>query len=111
MTVTAKCLVECKVLENSLTTQLPPSSGIRTTIDKVTTTNYSGVSATVSMYKVPAAGAAGTSNLIKTKTLLAGETYTWPELVGHTLNSSDFIATNCTVATSVNFTMSGREQT
>jgi hypothetical protein len=55
---------------------------------------------------------AGNSNLItKTKTLAAGEVYTFPELVGQVLGIGDFISTIAGTATSINMRVSGREVT
>lgn len=111
MAVTNKCLVPYKEIENAQTTQYTASAGVRVILDKITTTNHSGAPATVTLYKVPSGGAAGVSNLVKAKTLAAGESYTWPELVGHTLNAGDFISGICTVAAAVNISISGRENT
>jgi len=109
MTVTNKCFVPYKEIENAQTTQF--TATVRTILDKITSTNHSGAPATVTLYKVPSGGAAGVSNLVKAKTFAAGEAYTWPELVGHTLNVGDFISGICTVATAVNLSVSGRENT
>jgi hypothetical protein len=54
--------------------------------------------------------AAGNSNLIvKTRTLQPGETYTFPEIVGHTLPSGGFVSTLASAAAAVNLRASGRE--
>ena len=85
--------------------------GVRTQLDKFTSTNFTGAPATLTLYKVQFGGAAGNSNLVRIKTLAAGECYTWPEIVGHVLNTGDFIATNAGAAASVNIMASGRENT
>jgi hypothetical protein len=53
---------------------------------------------------------AGNQNLIvKTKTLLPNETYTFPELVGHILAPGGFISTIAGTASAINIRCSGRE--
>lgn len=112
MTVTTKALIRSKDAENVITTQYTANAnGTRTIIDKFTSTNYTAGAVNLSVYLVPFGGAAGNSNLKKIKTLAAGECYTWPEVVGHTLDPGDFIATLCSAATSVNIQASGRENT
>ena len=111
MTVTVKVLVPAKTVENSQTTQYT-ATGVTTIIDKFTATNYSAAAATISVNLVTAAGSAGNDNLIvKTKTLQASETYTFPELVGHTLAPGGFISTLAGTATAINIRVSGREIT
>jgi hypothetical protein len=111
MTVNSVCLIESKDAANVITTQYTASVGARVIIDKFTATNYTAGALTLTVYLVPSGGSAGNSNLIKIKTLAAGECYTWPEIVGHTLNPQDFIATNASAATSINIRASGREIT
>jgi hypothetical protein len=111
MTVTAKVLIPAKIAENAQTTQYT-ASNVTTIIDKFTATNYSGSAATLSINLVTTAGTAGNSNLItKTKTLQAGEVYTFPEIVGQILGSGDFISTLAGTATAINIRASGREIT
>lgn len=111
MTVTATNIIPSKTAENSQTTQYT-ASGITTIIDKFTATNYSATTATISVNLVTAASSVGNDNLIvKTKTLQAGETYTFPEIVGHVLNNGGFISTLASAATSINIRASGREIT
>jgi hypothetical protein len=49
--------------------------------------------------------------IVKTKTLQASETYTFPELVGHVLNPGGFISTLAGTASAINIRVSGREVT
>lgn len=108
MTVTAQVLIASKNAENAQTTQYP-STNVRTIIDKFTATNYSAGAQTLSINLVTLADTAGNQNLIvKTKTLAAGETYTFPEIVGHILGVGDFISTIASAATSINIRASGR---
>ena len=82
MAVTVKVLIPAKIAEAAQTTQYT-ATGVTTLIDKLTATNYSAVAATLSVNLVTPADTAGNQNLIvKTKTLQAGETYTFPEIVG-----------------------------
>ncbi len=109
MTVTVKVLIPAKIAENAQTTQYT-ATGVKAIIDKFTATNYSAVPATLSVNLVTSAGAAGDLNLIvKTKTLQASETYTFPELVGASLDAGGFISTIASAATSISIRASGRE--
>lgn len=111
MTVTVKVLIPAKIAENAQTTQYT-STNVTTIIDKFTATNYSGTAATISVNLVTGADTAGNQNLIvKTKTLQAAETYTFPELVGHVLATSGFISTIAGTASAINIRASGREVT
>lgn len=111
MTVRLKVLIPAKILENSQTTQYT-ADGVSAIIDKITATNYSGSTVTVSVNIVTTSDTAGNQNLVvKTRSLLAGETYAFPELVGTVLASGGFISTIASAATSVNMRASGREVT
>ena len=111
MAVTVTVLIPAKTAETSQTTQYT-STGVTTIIDKFTATNYSASAATISINLVTAAGSAGTDNLIvKTKTLQAGETYTFPEIVGQVLSPSGFISTIAGTASAINMRASGRQVT
>lgn len=108
MSVTATVLVESKDAENTQTTQYT-SSNVRTIIDKFTATNYSASAASLSVNLVAVLSSASNSNLtVKTKTLQAGETYTFPEVVGHILASGDFISTIASASSAINLRVSGR---
>jgi hypothetical protein len=110
MTVIAKPLIAAKQAENAQTTQYTTPAGVRALLDKFTATNTSAASASLSVNLVTAADAAGNQNLIvKTKVLAAGETYSFPELVGHVLGPGDFISTLASVATAITIRASGRE--
>lgn len=108
MAVNVAVLIPAKTAENSQTTQYT-STGVTTVIDKFTATNYSATAASLSVNLVTAAGSAGNDNLIvKTKTLQAGETYTFPEIVGAALSSGGFISTLASAASAINIRASGR---
>lgn len=109
MTITVKVLIPAKIAESSQTTQYT-ASGVTTIIDKFTATNYDTVARTLSVNLVTSADTAGNQNLIvKTKTLQAGETYTFPEIVGAALAASGFISTIASSATAITIRASGRE--
>jgi hypothetical protein len=111
MTVTVKNLVPAVIAAASQTTQYT-ATNVTTIIDKFTATNYSASAATISVNLVTNGDTAGNQNLIaKTKTLQAGETYTFPELVGQVLNPGGFISTIAGTAASINIRVSGREVT
>lgn len=109
MTITVKVLIPAKIAESSQTTQYT-ASGVTTIIDKFTATNYDTVARTISVNLVTSADTAGNQNLIvKTKTLQAGETYTFPEIVGAALAASGFISTIASSATAITIRANGRE--
>lgn len=111
MTVTAKALIESKQAENAQTTQYT-ATNLRTIIDKFTVTNTTGGAVVFSINLVPSGDTAGDDNLmLDAKSIGAGLTYTCPEVVGHTLNSGDFISTLAGAATSLTIRASGREIT
>jgi hypothetical protein len=111
MTVNVKVLIPAETAEAAQTTQYI-ATGVTTIIDKFTATNYSASAATISVNLVTTGGAAGNVNLItKTKTLQAGEVYTFPEIVGQVLSPGDFISTLAGTASAINIRASGREVT
>jgi hypothetical protein len=111
MTVSVKVLIPAQDAPNAQTT-VYTATGVTAIIDKFTATNYSAVAATLSVNLVVGGGSAGNDNLIvKTKTLQASETYTFPELVGHVLNPGGFISTIAGTASAINIRASGREVT
>ena len=109
MTVNVKVLIPAKIAEAAQTTQYT-ASGVTTLIDKFTATNYGTAAATISVNLVTSATVSSSANLIvKTKTLQAGEAYTFPEIVGAALAAGDFISTLAGTATTINIRASGRE--
>ena len=111
MTVTVTVLVPAQTINNTQTTMYT-ATGVTAIIDKFTATNYSAAAATISVNLVTAGGTAGNNDLIvKTKTLQASETYTFPELVGHVLRPGGFISTLAGTASAINIRVSGREVT
>lgn len=110
MTTAAVTLIESKAAENAQTTQYT-STSVVTIIDKFTATNTTAGNVTFAINLVPSGGSAATGNLMFSKTLLPGQCYTCPELVGHVLSSGDFISTLAGAATSITIRASGRQIT
>jgi hypothetical protein len=109
MAVNVKVLIPAKIAENSQTTQYT-ATNVSAIIDKFTATNYSATAATLSVNLVTQFDSSGNQNLIiKAKTLLPSETYTFPELVGHVLQPGGFISTLASAASAINIRSSGRE--
>lgn len=111
MTVTVKSIIPAKYAEAAQTTQYTATSK-RTIIDKFTVTNTSAAAAVLSINLVPATGTADASNtILDSKTIVPGETYLCPEIVGHMLNPGDFLSTLSDTATALVIAASGREIT
>jgi hypothetical protein len=109
MPIIAANIIPAKNMENAQTTQYV-ATGVTTIIDKFTATNFSSGMVNVSVNLAAVSEATGNSNLIvKTRTLQPGETYTFPEIVGHILPSGGFVSTLASAAAAVNLRASGRE--
>jgi len=109
MAVNVRVLIPAKIAENTQTTQYT-AQNVSAIIDKFTATNYSASAATLSVNLVTQFDSSGNQNLIiKSKTLLPSETYTFPELVGHVLQPGGFISTLAGTASAINIRSSGRE--
>ena len=108
MTVTAKPLITSKFASNAETTEYT-ATGVRTLIDKFIGYNGTGGAVTLTVKLVPSGGAAGASNTNVVKSLAAGETYTFPEIVGNYLEPGGFISVLASAATSIVIRASGRE--
>lgn len=111
MTVTAKTLIDplqAAAAQTALYTS--PATGKGTIIDKFTGTNTTGTAATLTVNLVKLAGAAGAANVISSaRTISPGESYTFPELVGHVLGAGDFISVLAGTAAAITVRASGRE--
>ena len=109
MAVNVKVLIPAKIAENTQVTQYI-AQNVSAIIDKFTATNYSAAAATISINLVTQFDSSGNQNLIiKNKTLLPSETYTFPELVGHVLQPGGFISTIAGTASAINIRSSGRD--
>lgn len=111
MTATAKAIVQAGYVPNVETTSYTTAVGMRTTIDKYTGYNGDTVARTLTVKIVPSGGSAGASNVMVVKALQPGESYTFPEIVGHTLNAGDFLSELASAASVITRRMSGREFT
>jgi vancomycin resistance protein YoaR len=110
MAITTTVIIPSKIAENAQTTQYTSPAGVTTIIDKFTATNYGASTATISINLVTASDTAGNQNLtVKTKSLTAGETYTFPEIVGHMIAANGFISTIASAASTINIRSSGRQ--
>lgn len=81
----------------------------RRMIDKCTAYNSDTVARTLTINLVASAGAAGATNITMVRTILAGDTYTCPEIVGHYLDPGDFLSAKASTASVVNLRVSARE--
>ena len=107
MAVTPTVIIDPIVASNAQTTQYT-STGATTIIDKYTVRNYGGAGTTIGIYLVKSGTTASTTNLIISRNIQIGETYTCPELVGHVLEPGDFISTIAGAAASIAMRASGR---
>lgn len=109
MAVTVKVLVGPLQMPNAQTTQYT-ATNVRTIIDKATVTNTDTVNRTFSVNLVNSGGSASNANLIiDDKTVVPGETYLCPELVGQPLDPGGFISTIASAATALTLRIGGRE--
>lgn len=109
MAVTPKVLVPPLQMQAVQTTQYT-ATAVKAIIDKATVTNTDTVNRTFSVNLVQSGGSATNANLIiDDKTVVPGETYLCPELVGQTLDSGGFISTVASAATALTLRVSGRE--
>lgn len=111
MTVTPKTLVAPKQMEATNTTQYTATL-CKALIDKATVTNTDTVNRSFSVNLIQSGGSATNANLIiDDQTVVPGETYNCPELIGHELDPGAFISTIASAATSLTLRISGREIT
>lgn len=108
MTTTVATLIASKEAEDAQTTQYV-ASGVKAIIDKFTVTNTTGSPVTFAVNLVSPAGTPGLSNLILSKTIQAKQTYTCPEVVGHSLEVGEYISTIAGAVSSLTIRCTGRE--
>jgi hypothetical protein len=112
MPATAAVLIPAKLAENAQTVQYTsPTGGRGTLIDKLTATNVSASAAVISINLVSDGAASDNDLIVKTKSIGAGETYTFPEIVGAYLAPGTAISTLAGTASAINIRASGRELT
>jgi hypothetical protein len=108
MAVYVRVLIPSKTAEATQTTQYT-STAVTTIIDKFTATNYSASAATLSVNLVTSLDNPGNANLVvKTVSIQPGQTYLFPELIGHVLLNGGYISTIAGTATAINIRASGR---
>ena len=112
MTVLVRTLAECVQVAAADTAYYTTPASTRTIIDKMTATNTTAGTLTLTVNLVASGGSVGASNtVISAQAIAAGATYTCPEVVGHFLNPGDFISAKASAATSITLRISGREAT
>lgn len=111
MSVTVKNIIPRKQAENTQTGQYT-AVNCKTIIDKFTATNTSASNVTISVNLIANGGSASDGNLIvKLRTIVPNETYTFPELIGQSLESGGFISTIASASNSLTISATGREIT
>lgn len=111
MTVNLKTLIPAKVAESVQTTQYT-AINCRAVIDKFTATNNGTSNATLSVNIVASGDSSSSGNLIvNARAIAPNETYTFPELVGHSIGPGSFISTIASASSSLTIRASGREIT
>lgn len=91
-TVTQKNIVPGVALTAAVASYYTAPALTRARITNATVTNTTAGAVAVTLYLVPAAGAAGAANTkISARTIAPGETYTCPELVNRILEPGDSI--------------------
>lgn len=108
MTVTTKPLKTAAYLAATDTTLYTVTTG-RTIIDKVTVYNSDTGAITVAINLIPNGGSVGATNKVVSKAIAAGDTYTFPEVVGHVLETGGAISASASVADKGVVRVSGRE--
>lgn len=109
MAVTPVVIIPPKYAEAAQFKQYTSTPG-KAIIDKFTITNIGVAMASLSVNLVQNGGTADASNLIlDARSVAPGETYTCPELVGHSLEAGGFISTIASAATTLTIRASGRE--
>jgi hypothetical protein len=104
-------LILSKYAPDGETTEYTCPAGTRTIIDKFTSYNGTGGGVALTVKLVPTGVSAGASHITYSKTVAAGEAYTWPEIVGHVLEPGGFISVIAGAASSLVIRASGRENT
>lgn len=110
MATTPAVLIQSKTAETAETTQYT-STNCKTLIDKFTALNISGSTQTITISLVPFGQVVGASNKQITASVPSGKSYQFPEIVGHSLESGDFISTLPSAASAFNIRSSGRQVT
>ena len=108
MSVAAKPLISAQFVP-AVETTMYTASGVRAIIDKFVGYNSSASAAVLTVRLVIVGGTAGVSSTLIVKSLAAGETYTFPEIVGNVLDIGGFVSVLAGTASAVVVRASGRE--
>ena len=108
MSVAAKPLISAQFVP-AVETTMYTASGVRTIIDKFVGYNSSAAAVVLTVKLVIVGGTAGVSNTLTIKSLAAGETYTFPEIVGNVLDVGGFVSVLAGTASVLVVRSSGRE--
>jgi hypothetical protein len=103
VTTTTRSLLEGTFIPNAEAAIFTAEA--KTRIDRINSSAALGADVTLRI--VPSGATASARYDSKKKTFLAGDTYQWPELVGHTLEAGSFISAVSTVVNAVNIRISG----
>lgn len=109
MTTNTKVIIPSKVAEVAETAQYTSNLCV-TIIDKLTAYNPTGAIVTIVVSLVTAGGSGGGASRTVSVGVAPGRTYTFPEIVGHSLEVGDFISTSAGSAVLV-LRSSGRQIT
>ena len=109
MSVTSKPLKTAAYMAAADTTIYTAGAGTRTILDKITGHNTDTATIVVAFNLVPNGGTVGDNNKIVSKAIAAGDTYTFPEVVGHVLESGGALSGIAGTADKVVVRVSGRE--
>lgn len=107
MTIALKTLIAPKFAEATDTTQYT-STNVHTIVDKFTCRNNDTSARTLTVNLVQLGNPVASSNVQISRSILPGETYTFPEIVGHILEPGAFISTLASNAGVLSIRASGR---
>ena len=109
MSVLTTPLVTSKYASNTETTEYTSDAGTRTILDKFTAYNGHTAAVLVTVKIVPQGATAAAQHVIASKSIQPGETYTFPEVVGHVLEPAGFVSVVAATASAVVLRISGRK--
>lgn len=109
MATTNTVLVESKYVENIQTNQYI-ANGVKTTILAVTLNNSGSSGAFVTLNVVPSSGTASATNqLVSSRYLAQGESYSCSEIVGQVLSPGAKLSAVASIASTIVIRVSGKE--
>lgn len=85
-------LFQSQAVPAAETTVYTSGTGLLTIITKLSSYNGAAGANTVTVKVVASGATPGAAHIQATRTLLAGESYGWPEIVGQMLNPGDLIS-------------------